>query len=112
MNTKIIAVAGVIFAIAFVAIFMITYNSGKGLLGSALNSYYDGNASMSMIDCSYLEGRKVTYRSIGSLKRYIDINKVYDTSLADITITSPSSNGKYTVTLTRENNKIKSIKFN
>jgi hypothetical protein len=112
VNTKMIAIASLIFALLFIAIFMATYNRSKGLLGNVFNGYFADQKSGQMLNVDYWNGKKVTSRTIQDLKDYIDVYKVYDPSLSSIKITQTgSSKTSYDVTVIKEGTKIKEIKF-
>lgn len=112
MNTKIMIVASIIFAMSFVAVFLAVYSSGSSLVGSAFGEYFQNQNGGQMIDILSMDGEYVASYVPTRVKNYIKINQVYDPSLADITIETGNKTGNgYLVTITREGNKIAKIKF-
>lgn len=111
MNIKIISIAGIMFALTFIAIFMVVFNSGSDLLGNTFNEYFSNQKEVSMLDIDYLDGKVVTADTIQNIKKFIGVYEVYEPALADIVISKYGVASTYKVNVIKTDGKVTKIEF-
>ena len=108
MNRKIIVIAGVVFATAFIGVFLFIWSSTKTVIGiqaDEVNSLY---ASETAFDMSVFDNRLVSGRSILNLKEEIETDTTaYSLKLTNMPeISEADVNKTYRATLSRNANGI------